>query len=65
VTPHHVLEHLRGRLVRVERAGDRLDRAGRDLVALGDQVGELVHHRSCSVDCVRLAIERQAISSQI
>ena len=38
VAPDDVLEHARGRLVRVERAGHRGDRPGADLVAAGDQL---------------------------
>jgi hypothetical protein len=39
VLPDDVFEDLRRALVLVEGAGDGLDRAGRDVVALLDQVG--------------------------
>ena len=41
VAPDDVLEHLGGRRAAVERAGDRADRARRDLVAALDEVGDL------------------------
>jgi hypothetical protein len=44
VLPDDVLEDLRRALVLVERAGDRLDRAGGDLMSLLDQVDQLPDH---------------------
>ena len=64
VAPDHVLQDLAGRLVLVERALDRLDRARRDLVALDDQLGELVHDRGSGLDRVGLAVERQHVAAQ-
>ena len=40
MAPDDVLQDRGGRLVRVERAGDRLDRAGGELVTLGDELRE-------------------------
>ena len=53
-----------GRLVLVERARDGLDRAGRDLVALDDQLRELVDDRGGGVDRLGLAVERQHVAAQ-
>ena len=48
VLPDDVLQDLRRALVLVERAGDGLDRAGSDLVALLDQVDQLARpSRQC------------------
>ena len=57
VAPHDVLEHARGRFVGVERAGDGGDRAGADLMAARDQVGELAHDALAGVRLALLAVE--------
>ena len=49
----------------VERAGDHLDRAGRDLVAVLDQLGQLVDHAASGVDVDVLALERQHVAAQV
>ena len=48
----------------VERAGDGLDRAGRDVVALADEVGELAHDRAAGRDLVLGAVEREHVAAQ-
>ncbi len=64
MAPHHVLEDPARALVAVERAGDRLDRAGRDLVALAHQVGHLAHDGPRHRDGVVVAVERQHVAPQ-
>ena len=44
--------------------GDRLDRAGRDLVALADQVGQLAHDGLGHADLVVAAVDRQDVAAQ-
>ena len=60
VAPDDVLEDPRGRLVLIQGPAHRLDRAGRDLVALLDQLGELVHHDCGGIDRLRLRLRGSA-----
>ena len=48
----------------VERAGDGGDRAGADLVAPRDQVGELAHDPLAELHLALLAVERQQVAAQ-
>ena len=48
----------------VERPRYGLDRAGRDLVALRDQVRELADHRCRGVDGLGLAFERENVAAE-
>src|SRR6202043_4041059 len=64
VVPNDVLEHARGGLVRVERAGHRGDRAGADLVPTCDQLRELAHYALTRVCLARLAVEREQVAAQ-
>ena len=64
VPPDDVLEDRARALVVVERVGDRLDRAGCDLVALADEVGELAHDRLGDLDLRLAAVERQDVPAQ-
>src|SRR3954471_20100765 len=64
VAPDDVLEHPRGRLVRVERAGDRGDRALGDLVALRDELGHLAHDLLGGGHRRLVALERDDVAAQ-
>src|SRR3954451_20074700 len=64
VMPHDVLEDLARRLVAVERAGARLDRSGRDLVAHADQVRELVYHGLRGGHLAVAALQREDVPAQ-
>ncbi len=64
MTPYDVLEHARGRLVRVERAGDGRDRPGGDLMAARDQLGELAHDPLAGSRLALLAVEREQVAAQ-
>ncbi len=64
VAPDDVLEHLGGRLVRVQRAGDGADRAGPDLVAARDQVGELAHDALARARLILRALQREQVAAQ-
>ena len=64
MAPDHVLEDPARRLVAVERARDRLDRAGADLVPLADEVGQLAHDRAAHRDVVVLPVEGQHVAAQ-
>src|SRR6185503_10749905 len=61
VAPDHVLEDAARALVPVERTRDRLDRAGRDLVALPDEVGHLTHDGPGHRHRVVVAVQRQHV----
>ena len=50
--------------MRVERSGDGGDRAGTDLVAAGDQVGELAHDPLAELHLDLLAVEREQVAAQ-
>jgi hypothetical protein len=65
VLPDNVLEDLRGALILVESAGDRLDRAGGDLVTLLDQVDELAEDGLGGPYFARVAIEGEDVAAQI
>src|SRR3954447_21605719 len=64
VTPDDVLEHACGRLVRVERAGHRGDRALRQLVARAHEVGHLTHDLLGGVHGLLAALERDDVAAQ-
>ena len=64
VPPDDVLEDLGRALVLVERAGDRLDRPRRDLVALLDQVDQLVDHRRGGLHVAGVAVQREDVAAQ-
>ena len=49
----------------IERVGDRFDRPGRNLVALGDQLRQLAHHGSGGVDGLGVTLEREHVAPQI
>ena len=65
VAPHHVLEDPARALVPVERAPDRLDRAGGDLVALDHQLGELTDHRLPHRHVLLGPVEGQYVAAQV
>ena len=64
VLPDDVLEDLGRRAVLVQRAGDGGDRAGRDVVALLDERGELLDDDRGGVDRLLLAVEREHVAAQ-
>ena len=64
VLPDDVLEDLGRALVLVESAGDRLDRAGGDLVPLLDQVDQLADHGLGGADVAGVAVQREDIAAQ-
>ena len=64
MAPDHVLEDATGALVTVERACDGLDRAGRDLVALANEVGHLADNRAGGGHGLVLAVEREHVPAQ-
>ena len=64
VAPDDVLEHPRGRLVRVERTRHRRDRPRADLMTARDQLGELAHDALAGVRLRLLAVERQQVAAQ-
>jgi hypothetical protein len=51
--------------VAVERVGDRLDRARRDLVAGADQVGQLADHGAAHADRLLGPVQRQHVAAQV
>jgi hypothetical protein len=65
VLPDDVLEDLGRALVLVERARDRLDRAGRDLMALLDQVDQLADDRLRGLDPGRVAVQGEDVSAEV
>ena len=65
MAPDHVLEDLRRALVGLDRAGDRLERAGSEVVAALDQADELVDHGRGAADVVVVAVEREHVSPQV
>ena len=65
MAPHHVLEDPARALVAVERPGDRLDRARRDLVARADQVGQLADHGPSHPDGLVVAVEGEDVAAQV
>jgi hypothetical protein len=50
--------------VAIERSGDRLDRPGRDLVTLANEVAQLAHHRARHAHGVVGAVEGQHVAAQ-
>ena len=64
VAPDDVLEDLGRRVVLVERARHRLDRPRSDLVALGDQLGQLADDLLGRADRVLLAVEREHVAAE-
>src|SRR5205807_9039860 len=64
MAPDHVFQDAGGRLVRVQRAGDGLDGPRSDLVALGDEVGELAHHGLPRVHRLAGALQRDHVAPQ-
>ncbi len=64
MAPDHVLEDLARALVAVERAGDRLDRARRDLVPLAHEVGHLADDRARHRHRVVVAVQRQHVAAE-
>ena len=65
MTPDDVLEDLRRALVGVEGAGDGFDRPRRDLVALLDQLDQLVDHRRRGLDVGGVAVEGEDVAAQV
>ena len=65
VTPDDVLEDLRRALVGVEGAGDGFDRSRRHLVALLDQLDQLVDHRRRGLDVGGVAVEGEDVAPQV
>jgi len=65
VAPDDILEDAAGALVAIERAGDRLDRAGSDLVALPDQVAELADDGTAHADRLLVAVQREDVPAQV
>jgi hypothetical protein len=65
VTPDHVLEDLGGALVGVEGAGDGLDRPRRDVVALLDQLHQLIDHGRRRLHVAGVAIEGEDVAPQV
>jgi hypothetical protein len=65
MAPDDVLEDPARALVTVERAGDRLDRSGRDLVALAHEIGHLPHDGSRHGDRVVVAVERKHVPPEV
>ncbi len=65
MAPHDVLEDPARALVAVERPADRLDRAGRDVVALADEVRHLAHHGLGGGHLPRAPVERQHVAAQV
>jgi hypothetical protein len=64
VAPDDVLEDLRRRLLRVERAGHGADRPGRDLVPALDELDDLADDLGRLVDGLGLAVEREHVAAQ-
>ena len=64
VLPDDVLEDLGRALVLVEGAGDRLDRAGGDLVPLLDQVDQLADDRLGGPDLGGVSVKGEDIAAQ-
>ncbi len=65
VAPDDVVEDLGRILVGVEGAGHRLDRAGRDVVALLDQLDQLVDDRRALLDVAGVAVEGEDVAAQV
>jgi hypothetical protein len=65
VLPDDVLEDPGRALVLVERARDRLDRAGRDLVALLDQVDQLADDGLRRADFGRIPGEGEDVAAEV
>ena len=65
MAPDDVVEDLADVLGLVERAEDRVDRAGADLVAALDELDELVDDRARLRDLPSLAVDRQAVAAQV
>ena len=65
VRPDDVVEDLADVLRLVDRAQDRVDRAGTDLLAALDEVDELLHHRAGLAHLRVVALERQPVTTQV
>ncbi len=65
MAPDDVLEDLGRALVGVERAGHRFDRPRRDLVALLDQLDQLVDHGRRGLHVVGVAVEGEDVAAQV
>ena len=65
VAPDDVVEDLRRALVGVERAGHRLDRPRRDVVALLDQLDQLVDDGRRLLHVAGVAVEGEDVAAQV
>ena len=65
VAPDDVVEDAARALVAVERAADRLDRAGRDLMTLAHEVRDLAHDGLGGGDIGVTAVEREHVAAQV
>ncbi len=65
VAQHDVAEHPGERLLLLHGAGERLDGAGAEALAPGDEAGELVDGRGGGLDTPVLTGQRHAVAAQV